>query len=76
LNAEGGEDYQTKDGQAGDTKEADVMLQNTILTYSEEAERRGKEEIARKLLLRGDYSPEVISEIAELPVDRIKALVN
>jgi hypothetical protein len=89
-------------------KEADVMLQNTILTYSEEAERRGlrkgrkegkvegrmegkaegrvegkaegraegKEEMARKLLVRGDYSPEVISEIAELPVDRLKALMN
>ena len=61
-------------------KEADVMLQDIILTYSEEAElrgrREGKEEMARNLLLRGDYSPEVISEIAGLPVERIRKLIT
>ena len=49
----------------------------------EEIKQSGKEEmateIARDLLMRGDYSPEVISEISRLPVERVRtlgALVN
>jgi len=41
---------------------------------------KGKEEMAREmakiLLIRGDYSPEVISEIAGLPVERVRTLIN
>ena len=60
-------------------KEADAMLQETILTYSEEAELRGmekgKEEMAQNLLANG-VSPEIIARSAGLPLERIRALVN
>jgi predicted transposase/invertase (TIGR01784 family) len=72
-------------------KEADAMLQNTILTYSEEAERRGirkgrkegkaegiaegKAEMARNLLKRG-VAPDVVAESAGLPLEKIRILMN
>ena len=60
-------------------KEADVMLQDIILTYSEEAELRGiekgREEMARNLLANG-ISPEIIAKSAGLPLERIQALAN
>jgi hypothetical protein len=68
-------------------KEADAMLQNTILTYSEEAERRGikegikegiekgKAEMARNLLMRG-VAPDLIAESAGLPLDKIRTWMN
>ena len=37
---------------------------------------QGKEEVARNLLVRGDYSLEEISEIAGLPVEQIHKLMN
>ena len=37
---------------------------------------RGKEEMAKNLLVRGDYSLEIISEIADLPVERVRMLIN
>jgi len=37
---------------------------------------KGREEIARKLLARGDYSLKVVSEIAGLPVERIQNLIS
>ncbi|MDR3076965.1 MAG: hypothetical protein LBU26_06655 [Synergistaceae bacterium] len=37
---------------------------------------KGREQMAKKLLARGDYSPEVISEIADLPVERVRALTD
>ncbi|GHS90254.1 hypothetical protein AGMMS49957_15840 [Synergistales bacterium] len=63
-------------------KEGDVMLQDRILTYSEEAaekaELKGKAEkafdVARKLLARGMTLLEV-AEIAELPIDQLQTLV-
>jgi hypothetical protein len=60
-------------------KEADTMLQDRILTYSEEAEQRAeqrvRENMARRLLSRG-VSPDIIAESAELPLDTVKALMN
>lgn len=41
-----------------------------------EGRAEGKEEMARSLLVRGDYSPEVISEIAGLPLEKIHSLMN
>ena len=41
-----------------------------------EGKEEGREEVARKLIVRGDYSLDVISEIADLPVERVQALVN
>ena len=43
---------------------------------AKELEQRGKEEMVRKLLALGDYTPEKISEIAEFPVERVLALMN
>ena len=37
---------------------------------------KGKEDVARNLLIRGDYSLEEISEIAGLPVEQIRKLIN
>ena len=63
-------------------KEADVMLQETILTYSEEAELRGMEKgmekgrelVALAMLKRGMALQEV-AEISGLPVDKLQDLV-
>ena len=70
-------------------KEADVMLKDWILTYSEEAElkgreegrkegmekgiEKGREEVARSMLARGMALPD-IAEIAGLSLDKIQAL--
>ena len=43
---------------------------------AKELEQRGKEEMVRKLLALGDYTPEKISEISEFPVERVLALMN
>ena len=42
----------------------------------EMAKQSGKEEVVKKLLDLGDYSPEKISEIAEVPMERVLALMN
>ncbi|GHT02719.1 hypothetical protein AGMMS50276_32740 [Synergistales bacterium] len=71
-------------------KEGDVMLQDRILTYSEEAAKKAAEEaelkgiekgiekkafdMARKLLARGMTLLEV-AEIAELSIDKLQTLV-
>ena len=70
-------------------KEADVMLQDVILTYSEEAELRGIKkgmekgiekgiekkalEVAKRMLARGIALSE-IAELAGLPIDKVQAL--
>ena len=66
-------------------KEVDAMLRDKILTYSEEAELKGREEgrkegreensfkVAKKLLARGMPLSEV-ADIAELPIDKIQTL--
>jgi hypothetical protein len=67
----------------GEFKEVDVMLQDRLLTYSEEAELRGrqegrqegKEDMARNLLLNG-VSPDIIAKSSGLPLTRIRSLVN
>jgi predicted transposase/invertase (TIGR01784 family) len=64
-------------------KEADAMLQERILTYSEEAELRGiekgiekgREEVVKKLLA-GGVSPYIIARSCELPLDAVKAMIN
>ena len=47
---------------------------------AKEIEQRGMEEkakeVARKLLIRGDYSFDAISEIAGVPVDRVRSMAN
>ena len=52
------------------------MLKKTILTYSEEAELRGREkkafDIAKKLLKRGMPLSD-IADIVDLPIDKIRA---
>jgi predicted transposase/invertase (TIGR01784 family) len=63
-------------------KEADVMLRDRILTYSEEAARKAAKKaklekafnVAKKMLERGMALPE-IAEIVELPVDTLQTLV-
>jgi hypothetical protein len=37
---------------------------------------KSKEEIVKKFLMRGDYPPEVISEIADLLVGRMRTPIN
>ncbi|GHV37155.1 hypothetical protein FACS1894187_13180 [Synergistales bacterium] len=78
--------YRELFAQYAEFKEGDVMLQDRILTYSEEAElkgikkgiKKGKAEkafdMARKLLARGMTLLEV-AEIAELPIDKLQTLV-
>jgi len=63
-------------------KEADVMLQEFILTYSEEAELRGIEkgreeglELAARGMLERGMPLQEVSEITSFPVDRLKNLV-
>jgi predicted transposase/invertase (TIGR01784 family) len=67
--------------------EVDTMLKDRLLTYSEEAELKGRKEgikegikegvekVARSLLSRG-VPPDIIAESAELPLDAVKALMN
>ena len=62
-------------------KEGKLMYEPFLKEVEERvAEERGEEgkarEIAKKLLVKGDYSPEVISEIAGLPVERVRTLMN
>ena len=57
------------------------MWEHWLKDIEEEAvEQRGmekcKEEIVKNLLVLGDYSPEKISEIACMPIERVRALVN
>jgi predicted transposase/invertase (TIGR01784 family) len=74
--------YRELFAQYDEFKEGDVMLQDVLLTYSEEAELKGIEkgkaegkfEVARKMLARGMALPDV-AEIAELPIDKIQSLV-
>ncbi|GHV41873.1 hypothetical protein FACS1894187_23830 [Synergistales bacterium] len=70
--------YRELFAQYAEFKEGDVMLQDRILTYSEEAELKGRTEkafdMARKLLARGMTLLEV-AEIAELPIDKLQTLV-
>jgi hypothetical protein len=63
-------------------KEADVMLQDRILTYSEEAAKEATKkaelkkafDVAKKMLERGVALSE-IAEIVELPIDTLQPLV-
>jgi hypothetical protein len=55
--------------------EADTMLQDRLLTYSEEAEQRVRKDMAKRLLSEG-VPPDVIARSAELPLDAVKALMN
>ncbi|MDR2527873.1 MAG: hypothetical protein LBD04_02495 [Synergistaceae bacterium] len=63
-------------------KEADVMLRERILTYSEEARQegiekgieKGVEKVARSMLKRGMALPE-IAEIVNLPIEKLKSLI-
>ncbi|MDR1621019.1 MAG: hypothetical protein LBS00_01450 [Synergistaceae bacterium] len=53
------------------------MLQERILTYSEEAAEKATEktkfEVAQKMLMRGMALPD-IAEIAGLPLDKLQTL--
>jgi hypothetical protein len=55
-------------------KEADVMLQDRILTYSEEAAEEAELKVAKRMLERGMALSE-IAEIVELPMDKLQTLV-
>ncbi|MDR1621018.1 MAG: hypothetical protein LBS00_01445 [Synergistaceae bacterium] len=63
-------------------READTMLQERILTYSEEAAEKAaakaaektKFEVAQKMLMRGMALPD-IAEIAGLPLDKLQTLL-
>jgi hypothetical protein len=59
-------------------KEMDVMLQDRILTYSEEAAKKAKLEnsfdVAKRMFERGMALPE-IAEIVELPIDKLQSLI-
>jgi hypothetical protein len=64
-------------------REVDVMLRDRLLTYSEEAELRGRDEgrkegikeVAKGMLAEG-VPPDVIARGSGLPLDAIKALMN
>jgi hypothetical protein len=59
--------------------EVDIMLKDRLLTYSEEAELRGREEMAKDMakgLLAEGVPPDVIARSAGLPLDSVKALMN
>jgi hypothetical protein len=64
-------------------READAMLQSTILTYSEEAEQRGiekgiekgKEEVAKNLIASG-VSTDIIVKSTGLPLKKVRTLMN
>jgi hypothetical protein len=55
-------------------KEADIMLRDRILTYSEEAAEEAELKVAKRMLERGMALSE-IAEIVELPVDKLQTLV-
>jgi predicted transposase/invertase (TIGR01784 family) len=63
-------------------KEADTMLQDRILTYSEEAARKAAKkaklensfDVAKRMLERGMALSE-IAEIVDLPMDQLQTLV-
>jgi hypothetical protein len=64
-------------------KEADAMLQDTILTYSEEARLKGKKEgieegkkeVARNLIASG-VATDIIVKSTGLPLNKIQTLMN
>jgi hypothetical protein len=62
--------YKELFAQYNEFKEADVMLQDRILTYAEEAEEKAKFKAAQKMLARGMTLPE-IAEILELPIEKL-----
>ena len=75
--------YQELYQQDDELKGADTMLKETILTYSEEAELRGREEGREegrkemmKNLLANGISPDIIAKSAGLSLERVQALVN
>jgi hypothetical protein len=63
-------------------KKVDVMLQDRILTYSEEAAKKAAKEakleksfdVAKRMLERGMALPE-IAEIVEVPIDKLQTLL-
>jgi hypothetical protein len=55
-------------------KEADVVLQDRILTYSEETKLKTSFDVAKRMLERGMELSEV-AEIVELPVDQLQTLI-
>ena len=55
--------------------EVDTMLKDRLLTYSEEAEQRAREDMAKELLAEG-VSPDIIARSSGLPLDTLKALMN
>ena len=55
---------------------AEFNLEEAKEVWFEEGMEKGKEEIARNLLERGCYSVEEVSDIARLPVERVRTLVN
>jgi len=62
-------------------KEGKIVYKHWLQEVEEEiAEERGmtkvEEKVVRNLLNLGDYSPEKISEIAEVPIERVLALMN
>jgi hypothetical protein len=79
--------YKELFAQYDEFKEADAMLQDRILTYSEKAELKGFEkgreegreekarDMARELLANG-VSPDIIAKSSGLPMDAIKTLMN
>jgi len=60
----------------GERELAQEIEQRGIAKGRAEGIEKCKEEMVRNLLVRGDYSPEIISEIAGLPVERVRSLVN
>ena len=58
-------------------KEGKIVYKHWLQEVEEEiAEERGREEVVKNLLKLGDYSPEVIANIARVPVERVFALMN
>jgi hypothetical protein len=74
--------YRELFAQYAEFQEVDVVLQDRILTYSEEAAQKAAKKaelnkafnVAKRMLERGMALPE-IAEIVELPVDELQTLV-
>ena len=79
--------YKELFAQFGEFKEADIMLRDRILTYSEEAAAKAAKkatreaklekafDVAKKMLARGMALPE-IADIVELPVEKLQTILS
>jgi hypothetical protein len=71
--------YRELYGQYREFTEVDIVLKDRLLTYSEEAELKGREEGKKDMakgLLSDGVPPDIIAKNSGLTLDTLKAMMN